>query len=230
MTSETWDVAQAEAGAAAGEVTSDPAGSAPTLTPDQASQQMAELRGNPEFAKRLATGEITAVKQYRELQRQLHQMPEEANKDLARPGASEQAMGDAYTPPETPDGYRFKLPEALYQDADPATFQADLIEAREVAHNMGLPDRFAQEVLTMANDFAENPKDPVAMEAEADETLDYLKRNWGEDFDKRLATVQGIINKGGPDFKDLLARTGIGYTRRFWDRLTNLATAQGLFQ
>jgi len=230
MTSETGDVTQAEAGAAAGEVTSDPAGSAPTLTPDQASQQMAELRGNPEFAKRLATGEITAVKQYRELQRQLHQMPEEGSTDLAQDGAAEQAMLDAYTAPEAPDGYTFNLPEGLYQDADPATFQADLAEAREVAHNMGMPDRFAQEVLTMVNDFSENPKDPATIEAEADETLDYLKRNWGEDFDKRLATVQGIINKGGPEFKQLLAVTGIGYTQRFWDRLTNLATTQGLFQ
>ena len=205
-----------------------PAGSDPAFTQEQAEQQMAELRSDPDFAARLVKGDPAALSQYRELQRQLHQMPEEGTTDLAREGAAEQAMSDAYAAPETPDGYAFKLPGILYQDADPADFKADLTEAREVAHRMGMPDRFAQEVLDLVGELAANPKDPATREAEAEATLDYLRRNWGADFNSRLATLQTLIDKGGDDFKQLLDLTGIGYTRRFWDRLTNIATAQGL--
>jgi len=95
--------------------------------------------------------------------------------------------------PESPDGYGFEVPEG--GDETMAKWFG------ETAHQYGLSTKQAQSIFNEFNQMmgARSEEFEANQRIEAEQSIDSLKREWGRDFDKMLASGQKAVSALGYD-------------------------------
>lgn len=84
---------------------------------------------------------------------------------------------------------------------------------KDIAHKAGILPRQAEKVLNWFNDAskAQREKFLESQKTSVNETLDSLKKDWGNAFEGRLKGLQGFVKQyGGEDFVKFLNESGLG--------------------
>lgn len=109
--------------------------------------------------------------------------------------------------PETPDKYEFKRPDKLPEGV---SYDEELeTEFRGMAHSLGLNGRQAQGLLQKFTDF-QTKRFTEATAAQA-ESINVLKKEWGNDYDKNVGlAIRAVKEIGGAPLQAELDATGLG--------------------
>lgn len=113
------------------------------------------------------------------------------------------ALGMA--PPASPGDYVISLPRGVERDPD---LEA---AARQWFHAAGLPQGVAAGI---AGEYCRRicePEGPTKSQGRRDRAMAELRRDWGQDFDRKLALAHGVIDacRGGDALEEALAESGL---------------------
>lgn len=125
------------------------------------------------------------------------------------PDPNDKASVDAFFSklgrPESPDGYKFELPQGV--EANPAI----LGEFKSLAHNLGLNNQQADALVKF--EIEREQRVATAMQAQAVESKNILNEVWGKEFDTRQKLGKSVVEHFGtkyPEAAKELLTTAVG--------------------
>lgn len=204
----------------------EPGGAVPPPQPsesearEKAKTDLARLMADKGAVQRMQRGDRAVLQQYRELLRQSGRVPDEgdgAAGDIHEADASLQ-------PPESPRDYRF---DDLLRTMEPEARAETVKNVSEAAFRMEAPAPMVRMFVHAVNEARKaGPVDPEKLEAQGAEVTEQFRKEWGSDFDKRLAAVRAVVRDGGEEFAALLEETGLGNDPTIIRNMDRLAAAR----
>lgn len=118
---------------------------------------------------------------------------------------ADSAVTMGMSPPASPAGYVISLPRGVERDPD---LEA---AARGWFHAAGLPQGVASGIAREYCRHICEPQDPVRAQRLQERAMAELRREWGPDFDRKIALARSVIEacRGGDALDDVLTESGL---------------------